>query len=422
MDTIVEDVEEDQFQLELCLRDARRFVLNDTAGLALVRTSDIGHLVRLFSRSKYNPSFTTQPRTTSGRKSVYRELSNKDLVDHAFWMASRFFPDNLEGVRLYVMVSLRIYFRHFAPSVQPKALEALIESKQQPNPAPPVAAADFSDDDADAVIVASPPAAVECKTTTAATAPVFSLAPDGAWVLIRRASGGRQHKKERGVPSLTMRQPGYYDLVSLPLEWPADVELEHVHDNDAMALLALTATTHGALRFRPKQVMEQEAARFVYERAAWPVFVGRGGKLYMPTDAVVTAAEKVRQLRFTQHGLSTKEVAAYWPTDASSLSDFNEAERPDGSRLWLVSAQTLCRNQRLSTRSPTLPKGVPGAAELASDGSDPLYRRFPAWYTPYIDRIEIFKSYIIQSSPELIRDLARERTDANGIVIQTQYA
>lgn len=416
------DLGEDPFQLEMLLREARRDVLIDTAGLALVHTQDVARLARLFARSDYEPSLAaSSANTAGGRKSVYRELSNNDIVDHAFWMARRFFPDDLAFVRLYVMLSVKIYFTRVKVGVQPKALEHLeVEDATEPLPQPPqqqqTVAAEFSDDEQEA----QPPLP---KPTDSSR---FSVPQDGAWVHIKQAPGDRQHKKERGVPSLTMRHPGFYDLDTLPLHWPADVDPAYLYDNDAMALLVLSPTAHGALRFRPHQhmVVSKAAARFVYERAAWPVFVGNVGRvrrLYMPTDAVVVAAEKMRLMRFTAQGLNTKEVAAYWPTDAKSVDDFNKAERPDGSRLWLVAGPTLCHNQLLSRRDPKLPKGVSGAAELASDGTDPLYRRFPSWYMPALDRIEIFVSYILSTSPDLVRSLVKTRVSVNSIEINRKY-
>lgn len=418
--------EDDPFQLELQLRDARSHVLIQTAGLALIHTQDVARLMRLFARSSYRPGLAGQSTcAASGRKSVYRELRNDDLVDHAFWMAQRFFPGNLEAVRLYVMLSVNIYFRRVDADVQPKALEHLEvddhqEAEKVEEPTGAAAAAEFSDDDDDQ---APPP--------PPKTAKKFSVPVGGAWVHIKLPPGGRDHKKERGEPSLTMRHPGFYDLDTLPLQWPAEVDPAYIYDNDAMALLVLSPGAHGALRFRAGQSMtvapgcNADATRFVFEQAAWPVFVGNVGgrvrRIYMPTDAVVVAAEKMRLMRFTAQGLNTKEVAAYWPTDARSLQDFNKAERPDGSRLWLVTGPTLCHNTLLSKRLPTLPKGVSGAAKLASDGSNALYRRFPSWYMPTVDRIEVFVSYILTTSPNLLRSLARDRAQANSAEINRKY-
>jgi hypothetical protein len=427
-----EDDDDDPFQLELALRDARNEVLIQTAGLALVHTPDVERLARLFARSSYRPGLAGQSTcAVSGRKSVYRELRNEDIVDHAFWMALRFFPDNFEAVRLYVMLSANIYFRRVDSDVRPKALEHLeVDSDDVPPPPPQAeaaaaaaAAAEFSDDDAD-----PPPPPAKTADTGGKK---FSVPFSGNWVHIKRPPGGRDHKKERGEPSLTMRHPGFYDLDTLPLQWPAEVDPAYIYDNDAMALLVLSPSAHGALRFRPGQPMtappgcNPDATRFVFEQAAWPVFVGSvGGKvrrLYMPTDAVVVAAEKMRLMRFTAQGLNTKEVAAYWPTDARTLQDFNRAERPDGSRLWLVTGPTLCHNTLLSKRLPALPKGVSGAAKLASDGRNSLYRRFPSWYMPLIDRIEVFVSYILTTSPNLLRSLAKDRANANSAEINRKY-
>lgn len=456
-----DDDDDDQFGLECRLREAREFVLIETAGLSLISTSAVADLARLFDRSPYEPSLVARmrPHPESGRRSVYRELSNNDLVDHAFWMARRFFPDDLAAQRLYVMLSVKIFFHHFGPDVQPKALEHLVGTPPRaPSSSPPssssstttIAAtpirqrnddddddvAEFSNDDEDetAPLGSSrpPPPPPPLQSSTATGGAVFSVAPDGAWVNISKPCGSRQHKKERGVPSLTMRYAGFYDLAVVPRHWPSDVDPAYIYDNDAFALLVLSQTAHGALRFRAGQPIgsstrstNADAVRFVYERAAWPVFVGNVGggvrRLFMPTDAVVTWAEKVRQMRFTQLGLNAKEVSAYWPTDARSLGDFNRAERPDGSSFWLVSAQTLDRNQLLSRRIPKLPKGVSGAAELASDSRDALYRRFPAWYMPTVDRIEVFKFYITTSSPELLRELMRTRVNANDCEIQKKY-
>jgi len=278
--------------------------------------------------------------------------------------------------------------------------------------------AEFSDDDA-------PPA------QPADSSKKFSVPLSGNWVHVKRPPGGRDHKKERGEPSLTMRHPGFYDLDTVPVHWPADVDPAYIYDNDAMALLVLSPNAHGALRFRPGQPMtvppgcNPDATRFLFEHAAWPVFVGNVGsrvrRLYMPTDAVVVAAEKMRLMRFTAHGLNAKEVAAYWPTDARTLQDFNRAERPDGSRLWLVTGPTLCHNTLLSKRLPTLPKGVSGAAKLASDSRNSLYRRFPSWYMPTVDRIEVFVSYILTTSPSLLRSLAKDRAIANSAEINRKY-
>lgn len=430
----VDDTEYDPFQLELELRNARTQVVIQTAGLALIHTQDVAPLMRLFQRSSYRPGIAG-PSTcaASGRKSVYRELRNDDLVDHAFWMARRFFPNNLEAVRLYVMLSVNIYFRRVDADVQPKALEHLeVDDHEEEEEeeevkdstvaaAAAAAAAEFSDDD---------DAPSQPKTADAA-AKKFSVPVSGAWVHIKRPPGGRDHKKERGEPSLTMRHPGFYDLDTLPLQWPAEVDPAYIYDNDAMALLVLSPSAHGALRFRPNQPItvprgcSPDATRFVLEQAAWPVFVGSVGsrvrRIYMPTDAVVVAAEKMRLMRFTAQGLNTKEVAAYWPTDARTLHDFNRAERPDGSRLWLVTGPTLCHNTLLSKRLPTLPKGVSGAAKLASDGREALYRRFPSWYMPTVDRIEVFVAYILTSSPNLLRSLARDRAQANSAEINRKY-
>lgn len=437
----------DPFRLELHLRAARRFVQIDAAGLALVRTSDVEHLLCLFDKSSYHPSDGTPTQIASGRKSVYRELRDNDLVDHAFWMARRFFPHDLESIRLYVMLSIKIYFCCIKPKVQPKVLHPLMSTGGVAAAAAAAAAAtpsvsvsstsepevrDFSDDDDDDVDGGGggggPPNAAAAAVTSDTGR--FSLAPDSSWLQIHKTRNGRQHKTERGVPSLTMRQLGFYDLDTLPIDWPDDVDPNHIFDNDAMALLVLSTTAHGTLRFRagqdicPPTGSKPDAVRFVYERAAWPVFVGGTGlerRLYMPTDAIVTKAETVRQMRHTDQGLNSKEVAAYWPTDVRGVEDFNRAVRPDGSRLWLTSAQTLCRNQLLSKKIPKLPKGVSGAAALASDSSDILYRRFPSWYMPKLDRIDVFKFYIVTSSPELMRALSVARMNDNSATIQREF-
>jgi hypothetical protein len=71
---------------------------------------------------------------------------------------------------------------------------------------------------------------------------------------------------------------------------------------------------------------------------------------------------------------------------------------------------------------PKLPKGISSAATLASDGHDPLYRRFPSWYMPKLDRIDVFKFFILTSSPELIRSLSITRINTNSVVILRDFA
>lgn len=415
----------DEFLLERKLQEARDFVMVWAAGLALVNTEDVVPLVELFRQSSYVPNASRQARVGSGRKSAYRELSDKDLVDHAFWMARHFYPTDMESVRVYVMISLKVFFLTVKPDVQPKALEPLrAPSNTQTAPVPKQSGPDsgsvvsmgvgeFSDDDDD-----DRGGHVESVAEVDAAAPRFALGPRATWVQILRPSGKTQHKKERSEPSLTMRHPGFYDLVTRPLNWPRAVHPAYLHDNDAMALLVLSPTAHGALRFRPGQESDSldavgPSARFVYERAAWPVFVsdGPGAEIYMPTDAVVIEAEKVRLLHHTHGGLNTKEVNAYWPAGATSLEDFNAAQRPDGSRLWLVSAQSLCRNLRLAQqRTLKLPKGTSSSSESTS-----------AWYMPVSDRLKVLQAHVIWSSPSVVYDLARFRETANRAIIQSKY-
>ena len=428
---------EDPYVRERVLQRARDFVLVSTAGLALVRTEDVVHLVALFRESTYVPCTSRHPRG-SGRKSAYRELRDKDLVDHAFWMARHFYPTDMESVRLYVMISVKVFFLTMKPDVYPKALEPLrtpTDASQPPvedhhDLSTGVVAGDFSDDDDDDSVNNSgdetTPNMAAAAAAVANASQRFALGPQAAWVQIHRPSGKTQHKKERSEPSLTMRHPGFYDLDTRPLNWPRAVHPAYLYDNDAMALLVLSPTAHGALRFRPGQESASldavgPSARFVYERAAWPVFVsqGAGAELFMPTDAVVIEAEKVRLLHHTHGGLNTKEVNAYWPPGAKSLQDFNAAQRPDGSRLWLVSAQSLCRNARLAQQQRLkLPKGSSSSSSNSPDAAAAA----PAWYMPVTDRLKVLQAHVIWTTPSVVYDLARLREAANSAIIKKEYA
>lgn len=148
-------------------------------------------------------------------------------------------------------------------------------------------------------------------------------------------------------------EPGHYihDAPPLCLLAPG-ISVMHLTDYNAMALLCMAPEFYGTLGHiddvNGKTPYEPGTREWVRRKARFPFFGDSEGRVTMPTDEVVTAAQVLRRPGIHTDRNTQRPILPYWSGTATSLRDFNRVRRPqDGAYLPLVLGPVLCHSRNV---------------------------------------------------------------------------
>jgi hypothetical protein len=180
---------------------------------------------------------------------------------------------------------------------------------------------------------------------------------NGVWHLWRhRRNPNDPRKRPRCWPYSSMAPGDYFDETP-PHVLPPGVRVNHLTDYNAMALLLMGHEYYGTLAhqsdllghnpYNPRR--KEELANWVRLKARFPFFGDETGRMALPTDEVVAAAQTLRRPGVHTKHDAQRPLRPYWSGDARGLQDFNRALRPsDHKPLPLVMGPHLCLGRNVN--------------------------------------------------------------------------
>lgn len=174
------------------------------------------------------------------------------------------------------------------------------------------------------------------------------------WHAWKPAPKPKEPRKRPRCWAYSSMVPGHYIHEAPPLLLLAPgITVMHLTDYNAMALLCMAPEFYGTLGYMDDvngiNPFEPGSADWVRRKARFPFFGDSEGRITMPTDEVVTAAQVLRRPGIHTERNTQRPILPYWSGNAKSLDDFNRTRRPqDGAALPLVLGPVLCHSRNVS--------------------------------------------------------------------------